>query len=34
MLLILEGFFVVCISLFEFGFRDVIIYFVLVGVLT
>ena len=33
MLLMPEGFYVVCISLFEFGFCDAIIYFVLVDVL-
>ena len=33
MFLIPEGFYVVCISLFEFGFGDAIIYFLLVGVM-
>ena len=33
MLLMLKGFYVVYISLFEFGFSDVIIYFVLISIL-
>ena len=33
MFLMSEGFYVVCISLFEFGFGNAIIYFVMVVVL-